>query len=71
MTTASLPNDDGEYMALFLDLIEKEAETARLDAEELREYGFEPISVRGSPSVIWVRWDGYFTTEAALEAIEG
>jgi hypothetical protein len=69
MTVAEDQHDGDEYARLFLELIESEAERTRLDAEGLVEAGFVPVFVRGSPTVIWGRWDGHFTTQAALSEI--
>jgi hypothetical protein len=68
--TPDLHDEDGEYVALFLRLIAQEAEATLRDAEELRYHGFVPIFVRGSPTVIWLGVDGYFTAEAAMLEIE-
>jgi hypothetical protein len=69
VTVADLHDDDGEYVELFLRLIDQESESTLREAEELRNAGFLPVFVRGSPMVLWSRWDGCFTTEAALEEI--
>jgi hypothetical protein len=65
-----LHDEDGEYVELFLRLIDQESEATLREAEELREHGFLPVFVRGSPAVLWSRWDGCFTAEAALLEIE-
>jgi hypothetical protein len=70
MTVANFPNDErDEYMELFLQLIDQESEATLREAEELRDHGFLPVFVRGSPMVLWSRWDGCFTADAALEEI--
>jgi hypothetical protein len=69
MTVADLHDEDGEYVELFLRLIDQESEATLREAEELRYHGYVPIFIRGSPTVIWLGADGYFTAEAALEEI--
>jgi hypothetical protein len=70
LTVAELYDDD-EYVELFLQLIDQESEATLREAEELRDHGFLPVFVRGSPTVLWSRWDGCFTAEAAMLEIEG
>ena len=48
----SIEHDD-EYFETFLGLIHSSAESVRLDAEELREAGFEPVQVLGLASLLW------------------
>jgi hypothetical protein len=71
MPLADLHDEDGEYVELFLRLIHQESEATLREAEELRDHGFLPVFVRGSPMVLWSRWDGCFTAEAAMLEIEG
>jgi hypothetical protein len=71
MAVMDLHDDDGEYVALFLRLIDQESEATLREAEELRDHGFLPVFVRGSPMVLWSRWDGCFTAEAAMLEIKG
>jgi hypothetical protein len=70
MTVADLHDEDGEYVELFLRLIDQESESALQEAEELRYHGYVPIFVRGSPTVIWLGPRGYCTAEVAMLEIE-
>ena len=69
MTISDRLAGDDEYQGLFLNLIQREAEIARLDGEELRAHGFAAVEVVGLKSVVWQRDGRYFTTDRALAEI--
>lgn len=61
---------DADYEATFAALILGRAQEALTDAQELREHGFRPETVRGLPSMVWRRPDGsLFTTDYALAVV--
>ena len=59
--------DDPKYVATSERLIHAEAESVRLEAEELRAAGFATVQVVGMASVIWWRAGRFYTTESALQ----
>ncbi len=68
-----LDHDDEAY-SLMMRLVMGNAENARLDGEDLREHGFEPVQVVGLDRVLWKQDDGpldgaLFTEQAALSKI--
>jgi len=77
VTADSIEHDDGiggEAYSLMMRLVMGHAENSRLDAEELREHGFEPVQVVGSPTLLWRPslgpLDGsLYTEQAALAAV--
>ena len=63
-----------EIYDLQLRLVWGNAENARLDGEELRAAGFEPVRVIGLDSALWkmeggAQDGGLYTTQAALAEI--
>jgi hypothetical protein len=69
MSISDRLRDDSAYIATFLQLVRQEAESTRLNAEELREAGFAPVQVRGLSSVVWQREEELYTTEEALNEV--
>ncbi len=53
MTISDSIDPDTEAWELMMRLVMGHAENARLDSQELREAGFEPVQVLGLPSLLW------------------
>jgi hypothetical protein len=60
---------DADDYDLAVKHLEASAEIARLEGEELRSHGYEPVEVVGLDSVIWRNDGRLYTTEAALTEI--
>jgi len=69
MTVSDRLRGDDEYHELFSTFVQREAEVARLDGEELREAGFSAVQVAGQSKIIWRRGEEFYTTERALTEI--
>jgi hypothetical protein len=62
-------NPELEYYEIMRQLVNREADSALQETDELREAGFLPVQVRGADFVVWEREGEHFTTQAALRKI--